>query len=122
MLLVKQSVYKVDLDNLLEAKDQTNSKTKANGKWKWKGQGKVHKLKKQKGKGGKVYGNARGVKRGARGGQHDTVFIKEQPQINPEALNEGLYVLVQTGKCQQLVLTEIHGNKLPHKQSVICMK
>jgi len=32
--------------------------------------------------------------------EHDAVFIKEQPQINPEALNEGLYVLVQTGKCQ----------------------
>jgi hypothetical protein len=120
VLLVEQSVYKVDLDNLPEAEDQTNSKTKANGKW--KGRGKVRKLKKQKGKGGKAYGDARGAKRGARGGQHDTIFIKEQPQINPEALDEGLYVLVQTGKCRRLVLTEIYGNKSPREQSVIGMK
>jgi hypothetical protein len=103
------------LNNIQDLEDAEQNKTsdkkqKAKGSRWWD---RRRKLKKQKGEGGKAYGNARGAKRGQRGGKHDAVFVREQPRIDPNALDEGLYVLVQTGKCRRLVLTEIYGNKPP---------
>ena len=85
-----------------------NTKGKRTGK-----RGTLQNQAKKTGKDGQVHANSCGAKRGARGGQHDTIFVKEQPRIQPDAPDEGLHVLVQTGTCRRLVLTEIYGNRIP---------
>ncbi|KDQ51993.1 hypothetical protein JAAARDRAFT_62158 [Jaapia argillacea MUCL 33604] len=78
------------------------------------GRGKKGKAKKPKGKNQKEkknYAKDHGVKRGSRGGQHDEIWLKEQPKLDPMATDEGLYVLAQTGVCRRMVLTEIFSNK-----------
>lgn len=114
MLLVEPSTYKID-PNAEDDDEEValTSKTKSKGKGKPRRSGRARKLKKQKGKGGKAYANACGIRRGARGGMHDTIFVREQPLIDPEGLDEGLYVLAQTGKCRRAVLTEIYKNPTP---------
>jgi hypothetical protein len=71
----------------------------------------IQKTAKQK----KMAAEVRGAKRGSRGGLHDAILIREQPLIDPNASDEGLHVLVQTGTCRRLVLQEIFGNKRPCK-------
>jgi hypothetical protein len=53
---------------------------------------------------------ARGSKQGTQDRKNDNI-LKQQPIIDAESMNEGLYALVQTGICHQKVLTEIYGNK-----------
>ncbi len=50
---------------------------------------------------------------GQRGGQQDEILTKTTFPLDPEAADEGLYVLVQAGTCRRLVLTEIFNNKHP---------
>lgn len=113
MLLVEPSVYRVDLLAPPLPPD-TNEGPQGNKKRGGRGR-KSKKTKKQKGSGGKQHGDARGAKRGSRGGKDDSVFILEQPKLDVEAADEGLHVLAQTGKCRRLVLTEIYNNKPPRK-------
>ncbi|KAJ7226963.1 hypothetical protein GGX14DRAFT_693065 [Mycena pura] len=75
--------------------------------------------KKRKAAERKAYANSRGAKRGAIGGKHDFIFKQDTPILDPEAPNEGLYVLVQTGTCRRAVLTLIYGNK-PAQPTVPC--
>ncbi|KAJ7443700.1 P-loop containing nucleoside triphosphate hydrolase protein [Mycena latifolia] len=61
----------------------------------------------------KAHAKARGVHRGSAGGKHDAIFVRDTPPLDPESPNEGLHVLVQTGLCRRLVLTDIYQNKPP---------
>ncbi|KZP10162.1 P-loop containing nucleoside triphosphate hydrolase protein [Athelia psychrophila] len=121
VLLVEPSAYKVDpsAEDADEEVAPTSQKT-SKGKGKPRRSGRARKLTKQKGKGGKVYTNACGIRRGARDGKHDMIFVREQPIIDPEGLDEGLYVLAQTGKCRRAVLTEIYQNKTPSPTVPCC--
>ncbi|KAK0486708.1 P-loop containing nucleoside triphosphate hydrolase protein [Armillaria luteobubalina] len=47
------------------------------------------------------------------GGQDNAVLTQSSFPLDPEAADEGLYVLVQAGTCRRLVLTEIYNNKRP---------
>ncbi|KII85091.1 hypothetical protein PLICRDRAFT_145764 [Plicaturopsis crispa FD-325 SS-3] len=63
----------------------------------------------------------RGAKRGARGGKSDAIPVRDAPKLRPDAADEGLLVLVQTGLCRRAVLTEVYGNKpFGHKRIVPC--
>ena len=57
----------------------------------------------------------RGSKWGCDDGKHVTIFVKEQPWLDVLQADEGLLMLVQTGKCRWLVLTIIYGNKTARK-------
>ncbi|KAH7903998.1 P-loop containing nucleoside triphosphate hydrolase protein [Hygrophoropsis aurantiaca] len=94
ILLVEQTAFAVDILNQMSP--DKSSRTTRKGK---------------KGGEGKTYARMRGSRRGARGGKDDIVFLAEQPQIDSEATDEGLYVLIQTGTCHRKVLTQIYGNK-----------
>lgn len=113
VLLVEPSAYKIDLSTATQPVDEDKAPTKKRKGV--RGRGRPSKPKKQKGAGGKKYADARGAKRGSRGRKQDVIYIQEQPQIDLDALNEGLYMLVQTGTCRRLVLTEIYANETPHK-------
>ncbi|KZP08016.1 P-loop containing nucleoside triphosphate hydrolase protein [Athelia psychrophila] len=122
VLLVEPSAYKIDPNAEDDDDDEgvPTAKTKSKGKGKPRRSGRTRKLRKQKGKGGKAYANACGIRRGARGGMHDAIFVREQPLIDPEGLDEGLYVLAQTGKCRRAVLTEIYKNPIPSPTVPCC--
>ncbi|KAH7907966.1 P-loop containing nucleoside triphosphate hydrolase protein [Hygrophoropsis aurantiaca] len=87
VLLVEQSAFEVDL---LEVNFQSDKEKKGKAKGK-----------------GKAYGQTKGSSEGL----HDTIFVAEQPRLDPNADNEGLHVLVQTGICRRQVLTEIYKNQ-----------
>lgn len=110
VLLAEQSAFQVDLDDMGKVQETTTSAKSSKGGRK-KGKGRTHKQKKAKGKGGKKHGEARGSRRGARDGLHDAIFVREQPRIDPEGLDEGLYALVQTGRCRRNVITQVYNNK-----------
>lgn len=55
----------------------------------------------------KEYAKLHGVYRGSVGGQDNAVLTQSSFPLDPEAADEGLYVLVQAGTCRRLVLTEI---------------
>ncbi|KAJ7927230.1 hypothetical protein B0H13DRAFT_1570892, partial [Mycena leptocephala] len=69
--------------------------------------------KKRKAQKQKAHAKARGVNRGSVGGKHDAIFVKDTPPLDPEAADEGLHVLVQTGTCRRGVLTKIYNNNAP---------
>jgi hypothetical protein len=111
VLLVEQSAYGIDVAEEIAAKAGP-ARTK-------KGKGKVNEgveseaAKKRQAQKRKSHAKARGVNRGSVGGKHDAIFVYDTPPLDPEAPNEGLHVLVQTGLCRRLVLTEIYKNKPP---------
>jgi hypothetical protein len=65
-----------------------------------------------------VYAKSRGIDRGAAGGKHDAIPVADTPPLDPEAANEGLYVLVQSGTCRRAILTTIYRNKPASKSSL----
>lgn len=117
VLLVEKSAYEIDL-NAIQGTSTQSQQQKAGPnvkqtKKRSRGRAGAAKPKREKGTGGKMHCVAHGSKRGSRSGEHDVVFVNEQPKIDNTALDEGLYVLVQTGVCRRKVLTEIYGNKQP---------
>lgn len=114
VLLVEQSAYGVDVQEEIAAKAAP-----ARAK---RGKGKADQVvesaaaKKRQAQKRKAHAKARGVNRGSVGGKHDAIFVRDTPPLDPEAANEGLHVLVQTGLCRRLVLTEIYQNEAPGKQ------
>ncbi|KAJ7195049.1 P-loop containing nucleoside triphosphate hydrolase protein [Mycena pura] len=115
ILLVEPSAYAVDLE-----KPVATPVPAARAKKKKQAEGKESAAeKKRKAAERKAYANSRGAKRGAIGGKHDFIFKQDTPILDPEAPNEGLYVLVQTGTCRRAVLTLIYGNK-PAQPTVPC--
>ena len=59
---------------------------------------------------GTSYAILHGQKRGARGGAHDTVTIRDEPALSDDAPAEGLFVLIQTTVCHRKVLEKIFAN------------
>jgi hypothetical protein len=65
-----------------------------------------------------AFAKARGAKRGShREGSSDAILVKAQPPLDPDAEDEGLTVLVQTGLCRRKMLTLIFGNKPAGEQT-----
>jgi hypothetical protein len=113
ILLVEPSAYTIDLE-----KEVVNAGPAARGHQKSQAKEKKSEAeKRKKAQERKTYAKSRGAKRGAAGGKHDAIFVHDTPRLDPEAPNEGLYVLVQAGTCRRAVLTEIYGNK-PARKSV----
>ncbi|KAF8061542.1 P-loop containing nucleoside triphosphate hydrolase protein [Lyophyllum atratum] len=65
------------------------------------------------------YAIARGVKRGGADKKHDAVLVRDCPPIDPEAEDEGLVSLVQSGTCRRAILTKVYNNK-PAEPTVPC--
>ena len=126
VLLVEQSVYKVDIGQDVRDAEATAKGLPRQGKKqnKKKGKGKVaatgteqpKRNTKEETKAQREAAQARGSKRGTRDGKNDAIFVKEQPILDAEVDDEGLHVLVQTGLCRREVLTKIYGNKTTSKQ------
>lgn len=114
VLLVEPAAYKVDLEAVAAEVNKENL-PEAERPAKKKGKGKGKKSAKPKGTAGKAYENARGAKCGCLDGKSDTIFVHEQPRLDPEMRDEGLYVFLQTGACRRRVLTEIYGNQPARK-------
>ncbi|KAF9048056.1 P-loop containing nucleoside triphosphate hydrolase protein [Hymenopellis radicata] len=112
VLLVEKSVYNVDLTAPKQDETPTNDRKSKKGK---KGGKKNKKKKKDTTKRTKAEVQAhalcRGVKRGSHSGRTDAIHVQDQPPLDPEAVDEGLYVLAQTGLCRRLVIKEVFGNK-----------
>ncbi|KAJ7762331.1 P-loop containing nucleoside triphosphate hydrolase protein [Mycena maculata] len=116
ILLVEPSAYTIDLAESAAAKT-------AGGRAKRKGPEKEKETdaeKRQKSQKRKAHANARGVRRGGAGGKHDAIFVADTPPLDPEAMDEGLLVFVQTGKCRRAVLTLIYQNKPPQPLVPCC--
>ena len=120
ILLVEQASYSVDIsEDVREAEAgakglprQRKAQNKKRGKGKAPRAAEQPKTNaKAEAKARKQGAEARGSKRGMRDGKNDNIFVKEQPIIDTESMDEGLYTLVQTGLCRRKVLTEIYGNK-----------
>jgi superfamily II DNA/RNA helicase len=107
VLLVEQSAYTVQVEKDVASEVAAGKPAKGG-----KGAKKNSKTE-LKGKQRKEFAEARGSRRGDASGQHDTIILKEQPPIDEDAMDEGLFVLVQTGICRRKVLTEVFGNKTP---------
>ncbi|KAJ7280066.1 P-loop containing nucleoside triphosphate hydrolase protein [Mycena rebaudengoi] len=115
ILLVEPSAYTIDLE-----KEVVNAGPAARGHQKSQAKEKESEAeKRKKAQERKTYAKSRGAKRGAAGSKHDAIFVHDTPRLDPEAPNEGLYVLVQAGTCRRAVLTEIYGNK-PAQPTVPC--
>ncbi|KAJ7211875.1 P-loop containing nucleoside triphosphate hydrolase protein [Mycena rebaudengoi] len=111
ILLVEPSAYTIDL-----AKEAANPVPVAGV---IKSRRLRRRRKRRKAQERKTHAKSRGAKRGAAGGKHDAIFVHDTPRLDPEAPNEGLYVLVQAGTCRRAVLTEIYENK-PAQPTVPC--
>lgn len=59
----------------------------------------------------KEYAKSRGVERGGFDPSKDESGDGEDIPLDTLALDEGLYTLVQTGKCRRLVLTRVFQNE-----------
>ncbi|KAJ7590265.1 P-loop containing nucleoside triphosphate hydrolase protein [Mycena floridula] len=100
VLLVEKSVYEIDIVAQLSVSQEKSTSKK--GK---KGTGKT-----KKAKAGKDYAEAHGASRGSYNGKQDAILTKIEPPLDMNSIDEGLYVLVQTGICRWKVLTKIYGN------------
>lgn len=105
MLLVEKTVYDADLSQLVEEAASSHSKSKSKG---------VRQSSTYP-KAPKGYAAQHGALRGAHGGQTDEVELKTEVPLDRESLDEGLYSLVQTGKCRREVLTAVYHNDKPRK-------
>ncbi|KAE9387374.1 P-loop containing nucleoside triphosphate hydrolase protein [Gymnopus androsaceus JB14] len=116
VLLVEKSAYAEELGALQELLEDTAKKS---GKKKKPGGAAAQKKTSAKDK--RQYAEIHGVNRGSYRGKKDHVYLKSEPPIDETALNEGLFVLVQTGICRRQVLTKIFKNKEPElAEGVAC--
>jgi superfamily II DNA/RNA helicase len=102
VLLVEKSVYEADLSRLDEIVQST-------GKRKTVRQSSTYP------KAPKNYAIERGVLRGGVNGTSDNNPSKADIPYDFDSVDEGLYTLVQTGRCRRQVLTAIYSNAQPHK-------
>jgi hypothetical protein len=108
VLLVEQSAYGIVLDGQgAKPPAKGNKEAKKGGK---AVEGKVKKLTNGEMKAKRNYAEARGSKRGAEGGKHDAVLIRDSLPIDGEAADEGLLSLVQSGTCRRDILTAVYNN------------
>ncbi|KAJ7660438.1 P-loop containing nucleoside triphosphate hydrolase protein [Mycena rosella] len=114
ILLVEPTAYTIDLTESLEKEQGRRGRKKAPAKEK-----ESDTEKRKKGQEKKAYAKSRGINCGAAGGKHDEVLVRDTPPLDPEAANEGLYVLIQAGTCRRAILTRIFGNK-PATPTVAC--
>jgi hypothetical protein len=106
VLLVEKSVYEADLSRLESGFNNTKSK-----KSKGVRQSSTYP------KATKKYAISRGLLRGAYGGgKCDEILRRDEVILDCESADEGLYTLVQTGKCRRNVLTIIFKNTNPCKR------
>ncbi|KAF8145811.1 P-loop containing nucleoside triphosphate hydrolase protein [Mycena galopus ATCC 62051] len=118
VLLVEQSAYGIDLEEEVVSKAAPARAKRGKGKADQSVESDT--VKKRRAQKRKAHAKARGVHRGCVGGKHDAIFVHDTPPLDPEAANEGLHVLVQTGLCRRLVLTEIYQNKSPDPTAPCC--
>ena len=106
VLLVEKSVYEADLMKLDEALLSEKRKKSIS-------QSSTY-LKAPKG-----YAIWHGVLHGSFDGLSNEIQLEEHVLLDMKSLDEGLYTLIQTGLCQQRVLTLIYGNDTPCESIVI---
>ena len=105
VLLVEKSVYEADLSCLESAFEGKKSK-----------KGKGVRQSSMYPKATKQYAISRGLLRGAYGGGTcDEILKRDEIALDRESMDEGLYTLVQTGKCRRKVLTTVFNNTNPCK-------
>jgi len=105
VLLVERSMYKANLSRL-ESLEGTKTKTKSKGVQQSSTYPKAT----------KQYAISCGLLRGAyRGGDCDQIIANDKVPLDRDSMDEGLYTLVQMGKCQQKVLTPVYRNANPCK-------
>lgn len=105
VLLVEKSVYEADLSQL-ESFEGTKTKTKSKGVRQSSTYPKAN----------KQYAITRGLLRGAYGGGDcDRIIANDEVPLDCDSMDEGLYTLVQTGKCRRKVLTAVYRNANPCK-------
>ena len=107
VLLVEKAVYEADLSQLVEEEPArvNSSKSKSKG---------VRQSTTYP-KAPKGYSVQHGVLRGGHNGQSDEIQLKMGVTLDRASLDEGLYSLVQTGKCRREVLTAVYHNEKPRK-------
>ena len=106
VLLVEKSIYEADLSRL-ESAFEVGKKPKKN---------KGVRQSSTYPKATKQYAISHGLLRGAYGGgKCDEILKRDEVMLDCESMDEGLYTLVQTGKCQRKVLTTVFGNTDPCK-------
>ena len=106
VLLVEKSIYEADLSRL-ESAFEVGKKSKKN---------KGVRQSSTYPKATKQYAISRGLLRGAYGGgKCDEILKRDEVMLDCESMDEGLYTLVQTGKCRRKVLTTVFGNTDPCK-------
>ncbi|KAJ7573001.1 P-loop containing nucleoside triphosphate hydrolase protein, partial [Mycena floridula] len=110
VLLVEKAAYEVDVAVQKAAEAAGKSKTKKKSK----------KTVEKKAKAGKEFAEAHGSNRGSHDGKKDAILTRVEPPLDPEALDEGLYVLIQTGICRRKVLTKIYANQVPNPTTACC--
>jgi superfamily II DNA helicase RecQ len=105
VLLAEKSVYEADLSRL-ESFEGTKTKTKSKG---------VRQSSTYP-KATKQYAISHGLLRGAYGGGDcDQIIANDEVPLDRDSMDEGLYTLVQTGKCRRKVLTAVYKNANPCK-------
>ena len=106
VLLVEKSVYEADLSRLESAFEGKKLK-KSKGVWQSSTYPKAT----------KQYAISHGLLRGAYGGGTcDEILRRDEVALDRESMDEGLYTLVQTGKCRRKVLTTVFNNADPCKR------
>ncbi|KAJ6617841.1 P-loop containing nucleoside triphosphate hydrolase protein [Mycena sp. CBHHK59/15] len=118
VLLVEQSAYGIDVEEEIAAKSGPVRAKRGKGKAEPAVESEA--AKKRRAQKRKAHAKARGVNRGSAGGRHDVIFVRDTPPLDPEAANEGLHVLAQTGLCRRLVVTDIYQNKPPAPTGPCC--
>ena len=105
VLLVEKSAYEADLSGLSDETAVSATKSKSKG---------VRQSSTYP-KATKDYAIMHGVLRGSYGGQSDKNHLNEDVYLDRNSLDEGLYSLVQTGKCRRAVLQSVYRNEKPCK-------
>ncbi|KAF9537319.1 hypothetical protein CPC08DRAFT_809291 [Agrocybe pediades] len=110
VLLVEKSAFEVDISKIDEDRESSNRTSTRKGVR----QSLAHP------KAPKGYSIKHGVQRGTHNGMADEHPSKAGVPLDSELPDEGLYTLVQTGKCRREVLTEIYDNKQPSPTVACC--
>ena len=105
VLLVEKSAYEADLSKLSDETAINTTKSKSKG----------IRQSSMYPRDTKEYAVRHGMLRGSYGGQADQNHLNADVYLDHNALDEGLYSLVQTGKCRRTVLQRIYGNDKPCK-------
>ncbi|KAF5317599.1 hypothetical protein D9611_014814 [Ephemerocybe angulata] len=115
VLLVEKSVYEGDVVTYVTQRQSEQVQEKGKSKPK---KSSVREAASYP-KGEKGYAVARGSLRGGYDKANDTTNDPIDVPLDESAIDEGLYTLVQTGKCRRGVLTKVFGNK-PAEPTVPC--